>query len=278
VWQGAGGTERLLQGLGISIAEFGSLMHTPPFDAVLDSLTRLSSTADAVRHNQENCERVRRRAATLLPVVVAVWRRVKADGGAMASSVEVAMREIRSVLEEQTELVTVYLNDTFLAQGHTSASFKAGIERTDTLLSHHLTTLTLALEEQQAVDVRQILEHARSLTVELNPRLDELMRRMVSMSEAVERLRTDLTDSLRQVAERSAQGPSVNLCCRCPPRLALYHPHPPSLPLSPPLSPSLPLSPPLSSRHSCSAIFSNSHTLAALAEPRLISQTRMGWF
>ena len=80
------------------------MMSAPRFKEVVDALTRLGKVTDSVKHNKDVCEIVRRRAASLLPVLVGLHRAQKSSSGAatLSTATESALAEIRRILTAET--------------------------------------------------------------------------------------------------------------------------------------------------------------------------------
>ncbi len=141
-----------LGSLGIGLESFGHLLSTPPFTAIMLSIGALFAAADRVTFNVENCNRVRRRVASLLPVLVTIWKRVRQDvecAAEVRAGIEGPIGALSGVIDRLSESLQNYCDAGFVRRAFTSGRFKEEFERAQVEMDRELTCLHTAMSEDQ---------------------------------------------------------------------------------------------------------------------------------
>jgi hypothetical protein len=203
----------VLSCVGVHLEAFGSMLGMSPFSTAFKAIGALCQAAAAAKHNNENCERIRRRASLLVPILVAVWRRQQQGGAALVDTIKSTIEGIKTVLDKQGAIVTSFMNSGWLKRGFNSSSFKSEAERLDRDLTGLLATLQLGLQEQFAVRLDEVFGGVKriqdTLTYEINPKLDALLeesRRMADTVDETAAMVAEISLKLDEMARRS-------MCC-----------------------------------------------------------------
>ena len=183
------------------------MLQIAPFSAGLAAIGKLFQIADGVNFNIENCNRVRRRAALLLPVLVTIWRQTAADRGCTVSeSIAGAVRAMAETLEAMTEQIKNYCDSGFLKRAFKSGDFAANIEDLQRELDKHISVLQTALSADQGRKLDQLLQQGRELSVTINAQLDSVLATVTDTNKEVVELKAMLEAKSKEIMESVLKG------------------------------------------------------------------------
>jgi hypothetical protein len=197
----------LLTTIGIGLDSFGQMLALPPFTLALGAIGKLFQVADLVSFNTENCNRVRRRVAALLPVLITVWRRIRADPSCSVSeSIRSCISTMSSIIEDLTGQIKNYCDASFVTRAFKSSTFKSHVEDSQAELDKQMAILQLALTADQGRQLTVLLNNSKRLMIDVNNKLDGIQESIGSVGVSVDALTKMLDERTREIMESALKG------------------------------------------------------------------------
>lgn len=199
----------MLVSVGLGLSEFGDMLGMAPFSTAFKLVGKLFEVADAVQFNVENCNRVRRRVAALLPVLITTYKRVKLDPSCTVSgSINSCISTLSTTIQTLTLSLQEYADAGFFKRAFKSSQFKAAVDDAQIVIDEQLKVLSAAMNEDGQRKLDSLLTSSKELTVDVNGKLDELLVSMSGLSVDVVQMKEMLEKMTRDAMDEKLAGRS----------------------------------------------------------------------